>query len=239
MIRLFSLGLAVPPGLAGLSYLFYCILPTCYFKCLRKPCLLKNRADKQVMLTFDDGPEPRYTERLLEVLAKNHVHAVFFVVAKKAAEHPRTIRRILEGGHQVGLHALEHKSAWCKGWRCTKRDFEKSLSILDGLGCKVHYYRPPWGHFNLASLLYAKKHRLKIMLWTVMAQDWEQGSTSQRVLRRLLSRTKNGSVICLHDSGEGSGEKDGAPLATIDALSKFLPAMSMDGYEFLLPDHAL
>ena len=157
------------------------------------------------------------------------------MVARKAAENPQIIREIIRGGHGIGLHSLEHKSACRKGWCYFKRDFKESITILKDLGCNICYYRPPWGHLNIATIYYAGKNHLKLLLWTVMAQDWEYASTPQRVLQRLMTRTKNGSVICLHDSGGDTGGKEGAPLTTIGALSVFLPAMIKDGYKFVLP----
>ena len=223
------------PGIIIFLYMVYCIFPTYYYKWFKKPCMSSGRDTKQILLSFDDGPDPRYTEALLEVLAGNNVHAVFFVVAKKAAENPQIISEIIKGGHEIGLHSLEHISACRKGWRYFKRDFKESLAILEDLGCRICYYRPPWGHINMATIYYACKYHLHLLLWTVMAQDWEDTSTSQRVLQRLMTRTKNGSVVCLHDSGEGTGGKEGAPLTTIEALSVFLPAMIKDGYKFVLP----
>ncbi|MDX9872168.1 MAG: polysaccharide deacetylase family protein [Clostridia bacterium] len=217
-------------------YLLYGLIPTFYYKCFRKPGFLKGHERKRIILTFDDGPDSNYTGKLLALLEKNGVRASFFVVAKKAAQNPALIRRMLDGGHLVALHSLEHKSALGKGWRYIEADFKKSLEILGELGCSLRYYRPPWGHFNLASIYFAKKHRLKLLLWNVMAQDWEQDSRAQDILHRLLSRTKNGAVICLHDSGESSGGARGAPLETIEALSSFLPIMLQRGYQFALPD---
>jgi peptidoglycan/xylan/chitin deacetylase (PgdA/CDA1 family) len=216
--------------------MLYCILPTFYYKCFRKPDFLKVDERKRLILTFDDGPDPNYTGKLLALLEKNGVRASFFVVAKKAAQSPELIRRMLDGGHMVALHSLEHKSALCKSWSYIKRDFDSSLEILGNLGCPLRYYRPPWGHCNLSCIYFFKKYHLKLFLWNVMAQDWKKGSRSQDILQRLLSRAKNGSVICLHDSGEGSGGAAGAPLETIEALSAFLPIMLQSGYQFILPD---
>jgi peptidoglycan/xylan/chitin deacetylase (PgdA/CDA1 family) len=91
---------------------------------------------------------------------------------------------------------------------------------------------------NLTSLILAKKHKLAILLWTVMAQDWEKTSTAGRVAGRLQKRVKSGSVICLHDSGCGKGAAPNAPEGMLSALSEFLPKISKKGFVFVLPQTA-
>ena len=219
-----------------LLILIYCLTPTFYYLYFRKPPFKLATNEKRVMLSFDDGPDPRYTGRLLDILKANNIHATFFVVAEKAYKNPDLIRRIIDEGHLVGLHSLEHRDAWCESPAYQKRDIESGLEILKELGCDVSFYRAPWGHLNLTSLILAKKYGLKIILWSVMAQDWEKNSTALRVLGRLTKRTTNGSVLCLHDSGCGKAAAEGAPAHTIEAVSLFLPAMLNAGYRFVFPD---
>ena len=106
---------------------------------------------------------------------------------------------------------------------------------MKGLGCVPKLYRAPWGHLNLYTLALAKKHGMKVLLWTVMAQDWEADSSSERVLERLRGRVKSGSVICLHDSGCGKAATEGAPSHMLEALRTFLPEMLGEGWTFVLP----
>ena len=218
------------------AYLLYCVFPTLFFRLFRKPVLKCGEKEKQILLTFDDGPDKQYTEKILAVLEENKVQAIFFLVAQKVAQCPELTLRIRDSGHMIALHSLAHQSAWGKALCVMKNDFEESLHILKDLGCAVHYYRPPWGLLNLSSIYFAQKYHLKMMLWTVMIQDWEAGSTCERVYRRLKSKVKAGSVICLHDSGEGTGGADGVTAEMITALKRFLPEMLHDGYQFVLTD---
>jgi peptidoglycan/xylan/chitin deacetylase (PgdA/CDA1 family) len=222
-------------GIPAICYVLYCIVPTYYYKWFKSPVMRVPAGGKNILLTFDDGPDPRYTDKLLKLLEENGVHATFFVVAKKAALNGNIIRRMLKEGHVVALHSLEHKSVWIKGWRYIKRDFIKSMIIMKELGCKPEYYRPPYGHINLMSLFLAKEHGMKIMLWDVIVQDWKKSSSAQLILGRMLQHTKNNSVICLHDSGEGIDAAVNAPEHTIKALQIFLPVMIEEGYHFILP----
>ena len=222
-------------GLAILFFLIYCLLPTVRFHYFAKAPFRTDKDINRIMLSFDDGPDPRYTEKLLDVLEESGVKATFFLVAEKASENPELVRRIMEGGHKIGFHSLAHKDAWREGPAYQKREFESGLKILQDLGCQPEFYRAPWGHLNLLSLALAQKHHLKIILWTVMAQDWEERSTAERVLRRLMERTKNGGVLCLHDSGCGKAAAEGAPAETIESVRRFIPMMGENGFTFVLP----
>lgn len=220
---------------AACCYGAYCVAPTYWRKWFRPVPGRFRTADQAVLLTFDDGPDPRYTGRILDILREHDARAVFFVVAGQARLHPELIERMRREGHAVGLHSLNHLSAWSLTPCAVRRDFEESLSILRRLGCNVRYYRPPWGQVNLFSLREAERHGLTMVLWTVMAQDWEKDSTAERILRRLDERVKSGSVICLHDGGADAGAAPGAPEETVRALPAFLRSAREMGYRFVLP----
>jgi peptidoglycan/xylan/chitin deacetylase (PgdA/CDA1 family) len=218
-----------------LLFTVYCLLPTYYYKLTAGRAVPGLRTDSNIILSFDDGPDPLYTLRLLEILRLNEIRAVFFVVAEKAARYPDIIGKIKAEGHIIGLHSLEHGNAFFKSPSYQKKDFKQSLEIFEGLGLKPRLYRPPWGHLNISSLILAKKHGLNILLWTVMVQDWEKASTPQRLEQRLLKRTKSGSIICLHDSGCGKAAFSGAPERLLDALAVCLPLLRKKGCSFILP----
>ncbi len=221
--------------LTALGFVGYSLVPTLYYLFFKKAPFPPDPNGKRIFLTFDDGPDPRYTPTLLGILRENNVHAIFFVVAEKAARHPELIQEISRAGHLIGLHGLNHRDAWLTTPAGQKRDFEQGLAILETLGCDVTYYRAPWGHLNLTSLFLAKQHQLNVMLWTVMAEDWEAESISGRILKRLFKRVRNGSVICLHDSGCGKGAAPGAPEHTVKAVAEFVPRMLGRGFQFVLP----
>jgi len=219
-----------------LFFVIYSLIPTMYYLFCKKHPFAIDKNSKRVLLMFEDGPDPRYTISLLDILKKHKVQALFFVVAKKAADNPAIIHRMIEDGHLIGLHSFEHGDPWLKGPVYQERDFTTALAIMKGLGCKISFYQPPWGHLNLTSLWLAKKYHLKIILWTVMIGNWKKHCTSQKVLNRLIQRTKNGSVICLHDSGYGKASEAGAPAQTLDAVAQFLPLILKRGYQFVLPE---
>ena len=138
-----------------------------------------------------------------------------------------------EEGHLIGLHSLEHKSAMVQTPMYTNREFKKSMKIMADLHVDVRYYRPPWGHVNLFTLMNLKKYNLKKVIWHVMAEDWEADTSDEEIQYKLLKRTGKGDVICLHD---GRGKSPDAPERTIAALEKTIPIWLEEGYQFKLLD---
>lgn len=225
-LKLLSLGIL----LLGAGY---SIIPTYYHKLwnprnLRRLSLKPDSSQKVIALTFDDGPDPRYTGRILDLLKELHVKATFFVVGEKAKQHPQLIDRMIKEGHQVAFHSFEHGNGMFKTPGYTKRDFKKCRELARKYGWKIRLFRPPWGHTNLWSKYYAKKNGFELAYWNVMAQDWSKHATPVTITTKLMRRIKPGSVICLHDSGGAPG----APEHTISALKQVLPWLLRQGYEF-------
>lgn len=186
-----------------------------------------DRSRKIIYLTFDDGPS-EYTQELLDVLKENDVRATFFMVASFAREYPLVVKRVRDEGHLIGIHSLEHKNAMISTPAYTNRDFQETMGIFRDLDIEPVYYRPPWGEVNLWTLMNIDIHGLKKVIWNVMAEDWRGDTTSEIIASKLLKRTKNGDVVCLHD-GRG---KNQAPSRTIEALRKVLPQWKNEGFEF-------
>lgn len=222
------------------AWFCYGILPTCYFKYLKNNLVqAKNpKIVKPLVLTFDDGPDPAYTPCVLDLLAVNDVKATFFVLADKARLHPELIARIQQEGHHIAFHALGHKNMWFQTPWQVRDNFDRGLATL-GEQASVTEYRPPHGNVNLAALHQIKKRRLHMRLWTVMTQDWSAKSTPATILEKLRRRTRPGAVICLHDSGEGTGGAPGGPVRMMAALAEFIPEAKAQGYQFLLPGDCL
>jgi peptidoglycan/xylan/chitin deacetylase (PgdA/CDA1 family) len=219
-------------------FLLHSVLPTYYNKHYNNNIVKNTKGKKKIMLTFDDGPDPRYTSDLLDLLNEQNVRATFFVVANNAKSNPDIIKRMLNEGHEIAIHSLEHKNAWLYSYSYTKKDFYKSLDIMKKLGANVKYYRPPWGHTNIFSMSFADKHNLKVILWDVMAEDWEKDATVEVIVERLKKRIKGNSIICLHDAGENSGGAEGAPRRMIEALKIALPELKASGFRFVTPERS-
>lgn len=188
--------------------------------------------EKVLYLTFDDGPHPAYTEKLLDLLKEYDIRATFFLVGKFAAENPDLVLRMEQEGHTIGIHSMEHKSAMIQSPSYTRWDFAKSLEVMEDLGISTRYYRPPWGHVNWFTLRQAEKYGLHKILWDVMVGDWEEDSDEDKMQYLLLKHAVPGSIVCLHD-GRGDGKvMNDAPLRMIETLRKTIPLWLEEGYLF-------
>ena len=177
----------------------------------------KRQYSPGVAITFDDGPDPEYTPRVLEILARHRVTAAFFVVGEKALRYPDLIKQIRAEGHFIGAHSLRHRYAWFMSPWETWRDWQECAAILEKLtGEPIQWVRPPWGTFNLATWWWLRANNKKAVLWNVEGHDWQARRSEQEIVARVMSRTKEGSIIVLHDAG---GEK-GAPENTVRALEQ-------------------
>ena len=211
--------------------LSYGVIPTIYLKIKQK---LKQRTcqDKVIYLTFDDGPS-EYTEKFLDLFKKLNIKVSFFVVAEFANKYPDTIKRMIQDGHLICYHSLNHQDYLFLNSRKTINNFEQGLSILKKLNLNIKFFRAPWGRINITLLKKLKQNNIKLIIWDVMAQDWRGDTTSDIIANKLLKRVKSGSVICLHD-GRGTNK---APTRTLKALEKVLPIYLKQGYKFLTIDH--
>lgn len=213
-------------GLVAAAAIGYSYFPSEIGKIANK-CRKKEK-DKSIYLTFDDGPDSVHTGNLLDLLKRYDIKATFFLVAQFAEENPLLVKRMRAEGHLIGLHSLRHKSAMIQTPRYTNMEFEKSLKIMNTLGVKTNYYRPPWGHVNLITLKNLKKYSLNKSLWDVMVQDWRKDITVDEIQYKLLKKTAAGDIVCLHD---GRGENN-APARMIEALKNTIPIWIEDGYKF-------
>ena len=201
---------AVKAGIIGAGALGYSIIPTYLMKYhwIIRDKKMAKKEEKVLYLTFDDGPDTVYTNKLLDL--------------------PDIVKRMKKSGYSIGIHSLSHQSAMPFGPGRTKRDLKESRKIMEKMGIDVKEYRPPWGHLNLMSLYCIRKMHLQLIFWDVMAQDWSAKETADSICNKILRRVFSGAVICLHD---GRGE-NGAPGRTIEALKKAIPMLKAQGYEF-------
>ena len=194
---------------------------------------------KRLVLTFDDGPDPIYTRKILDILKDENIKASFFVVAKNAVQYPELIERMKNEGHCIALHSLEHRHAFLCGYGYTKHDFSKSLELLHNMDCNINFYRPPWGVRNIFTRIFVKKHNLQMILWDVMVGDWKAGNTPEILANKIVKKIFDGAIICLHDGCEKYGGVKGSPFNTIDALKIAIPQLKEEGYNFVTVEEFL
>lgn len=174
-----------------------------------------------IALTFDDGPHPLYTPKLLDLLKKYDVKATFFVVGQQAQLYPEIIQRMQEEGHAIGIHHYRHTSNWLMTPFASKKEIEKCANIIhDITGVVPVLYRPPWGHVTPFTALIAKRYR--IVLWTRHFSDWRTSRIQYTLKNELIKATKDGSIFLLHDNGQTIGANEDAPHYMLHHLESYL-----------------
>ncbi len=184
------------------------------------------RAERAVALTFDDGPSPEYTPRILARLAKLHVPATFFVIGYLAAEHPSLVRREVRMGMVVGNHSYNHPEVppFDQLPLPLLRD-EISLGdeVLTRLGLRTRLFRPPGGGTSARLVDTAAALGQRVVLWSVDPTDWEPGITANEIARRVLAGIRPGAIVDLHDGG---GDRS-ATLAALPAIVRGIRARGL------------
>lgn len=180
----------------------------------------------RVALTFDDGPHPRYTPIILDILAEQGIKATFFVVGENAEYHPELIKRIAAEGHELGNHTFDHCRVAKMGDYELKRDILRcSDTVFSICGQRPRLFRPPEGVCNRAVKTVCTDADMTIVMWSVDTRDWAH-TPVEEIYRNVRSNTKNGSIILMHDF---IGKNSPTPAA----LRQMLPMLQELGYEFV------
>ena len=187
--------------------------------------------DKWIALTFDDGPYPPYTDRLLDVLKAKGIHATFFLVAEQAQQHPELVRRMTAEGHTVGLHAFRHRDFLKLTEEEKRKDLEQGKNLLrDITGKNPVYWRPPHGFRDFSVMETAAAQNLTVVNWSVIPRDWT-GIDSQEIYRRVMDKAEDGAIVLLHD-GDSPGYK-ASRQATVDAVAPLIDSLREKGYHLV------
>lgn len=158
----------------------------------------------RIALTFDDGPHPKYTPELLDVLAKHNAKATFFVVGKNAKKHPEIIRRMIEEGHSVGNHSYSHQWQW-GFWSEDKvyRELRGTRELLNEIHSQSYpLFRPPFGISNPNIAKVVKRMELAVVGWSLRTFDTSR--KPKKVQQQLLKKLKGGDIVLMHDRLENT-----------------------------------
>ena len=195
--------------------------------------IYKVKTDKKlVAFTFDDGPHPEFTIKLLELFKEKGIKATFFVTGSNIEKHKQLIIRMIKEGHELGNHSYSHKNLIFKKKNMIREEIEKTDSFLRELGVKGEiHFRPPFGRLLFAASSVLVSLKKKVIMWNVPTKDYKENDPNV-ILNRIYKRIKPGSIIVLHDSGiEISGKKIDRQ-ATIDAVKVLIDELPKMGYEF-------
>ena len=185
------------------------------FLCLL--CLTGSAAASEeeylVALTFDDGPSGRFTRRLLDGLEQRNVPATFLLCGYRIAQYPKETARIIEEGHEIGLHGYSHAPMNLMDRRRLQKELQDTLALLPK-DCPVAFLRPPGGTLNAQVRAVAAENGLAILSWSVDPRDWEVRDAAA-IERSVVDRVEDGDVILLHDMSDSSVQ---AALDIVDQL---------------------
>ena len=209
---------------AGLLWLFF------------RPPFGKNiihlNTDKRIVaLTYDDGPNPPYTDQLLDILAKHNVKATFFMIGNRIERHPETVNRAIAEGHQIGNHTYSHPLLGFLPPIYVQREIERTDDLLQQYGiAQDNVFRAPvLTRFLPVAYVLAKQDRIHISC-NVWSWDWTT-QNPDKITETVLKKTKPGSIIVLHD---GKAENKNANRSgTVKATDRIITALKRDGYQFV------
>lgn len=184
----------------------------------------------RIALTFDDGPHPRGTPGVLEVLAELDVPATFFVIGRHVEAHPDLVRCIVESGHAVGNHTYAHaRDATFRSRRHWRDELARAdAAIADAAGVVPRWFRPPMGFKTPLVMRAARDGGRVVVTWSRRGFDGRP-TTAPAIRRRLAGPVGPGDIVLLHDGVEPGGRRD--PCATVEALPELVRAWRERGLE--------
>ncbi|MGW0930132.1 glycosyltransferase [Streptomyces sp. NPDC002644] len=186
--------------------------------------------DRRLVLTFDDGPDPEWTPKVLDVLKKHDAHAVFFVTGTMASRHPGLVERIVEEGHEIGLHTFNHPDLSLQSPERIDWELSQNQTALAGAaGIRTSLFRPPYSSFADAMdnagwpvTRHLGDRGYLTVLNNTDSQDWKRPGVDE-IVRRATPQHGAGAIVLMHDSGGDRGQ-------TVAALDRMLPELKERGY---------
>ncbi|WP_391858978.1 glycosyltransferase [Streptomyces rhizosphaerihabitans] len=188
--------------------------------------------DHRLVLTFDDGPDPTWTPKVLDVLKAHHAHAVFFVTGTMASRYPELVARMVREGHEVGLHTFNHPDLSYQSKSRIDWELSQSQLALEGAaGIRTSLFRPPYSSFADAMddkswpvTQYVGTRGYITVVNNTDSEDWQKPGVDE-IIRRATPKGGKGAIVLMHDSG---GDRH----QTVQALDKFVPELQQQGYDF-------
>ena len=155
----------------------------------------KKSFTKKIHLTFDDGPTPGITDRVLTLLDEFDAKATFFCLGKNVLANQELFNAIIEKGHTVGNHSYSHLN----GWKTKKKEYLEDVIKANEI-IKSQFFRPPYGKISLSQWFSLRRRKYRIILWTRLSRDYDKTRSVEYILKRIKKASHAGAVIVFHDS---------------------------------------
>lgn len=195
--------------------------PPQLIRCLYPSAIWRMDKDKKaVYLTFDDGPIPRVTPWVLDVLDRYGIKATFFMVGDNIRKHPDEFRIVVERGHRIGNHTFNHIRGLSYDINSYLENTDKACRMM----MNTNLFRPPHGYMSPKQYAELKK-RYKIIMWDLVTRDYNRKFTGEQILQKVKKYARNGSIITFHDSLKSEEN-------IRYALPKAIEWLMEQGYEF-------
>lgn len=187
----------------------------------------KHYNDKmKIALTFDDGPHPRYTPRILDILEEYGIKATFFTVGINAYYYPETLNMIVKCGHEIGNHTYSHPHVNLVNESKLKSEIEQCEETIFGItDHRTKLFRPPEGMLDSSILNVVRGLDYRIILWNIDTRDWAH-TPPQDIAKHVIDSISSGDIILMHDY-------IGSNSPTCDAMRIFIPELIAMGYHFV------
>jgi len=184
-------------------------------------------SENTIYLTFDDGPTPEITERVLEILDKHQIKATFFCIGDNVRKHPEIVQKILSKQHSVGNHTYSH----LKGWKTpTKTYISNSEACRMKLNSQFtiqnsQIFRPPYGKITPWQSFKLRKLGYKIIMWDVLSKDYDASISAEKCYENVIQNVSSGSIIVFHDSTKAKEN-------ILNSLEKTIETLKSKGFNF-------
>lgn len=175
--------------------------------------------EKIIYLTFDDGPHPDITPKVIEILDQYNAKATFFCVGENVRKYPDTYEKVIIKGHQTGNHTFNHLNGWKTSSKEYYHNIEKCAELVNS-----SLFRPPYGKIKPAHIPYLKM-QYRIIMWSVLTEDYDNKISPEKCLDKSKRHTGPGSIVVFHDSLKASKNM-------LYALPRFLAHFSEQGFRF-------
>jgi len=187
------------------------------------------RGSRRIALTFDDGPS-EWTPAVLDVLGENRIKATFFVCGRNVERKPEIVKLLAASGHELGNHTYSHPCLLLHSARTADDEIQRTQRIIEeAAGVLPRWFRPPYGVRAPGLRRILPSLRLTSVLWTAIGNDWK--CQADEITARVLAKTANGGIICLHDGDRAEGIA--GRRETVTAVKRIIPELQSRGFEFV------